>query len=222
MPALASSSSDVFFRVLAEVVFRSLEAAAYYNTNAKADNDHSSTQSSYSGSKKKRPRALTPEGKKVNFFFEVKFVSDEIETKGCLLQKKVSHRSYFPYFVDYPKSEYMHLWYNNQSLLELGKKYLSNVVLLKGQSENPIRVKQEAELYSCPKLKALPMNKCKWIKSEKIRIDDKSHKSKKQATVKMMNRAGELRGNHIAFITRVGKSMLGMQRISYEVFNCNL
>lgn len=218
--AYADQFADVFFRALGEVVFRSLLYSSFEKSWGTNNFGHDNTGSTASHTRKERPRALTPEGKKVNFFFEVKFVSNKEDVKSCKLQKTVYHRSYFPYFVSYPKKEYMDLWYNNQSLTELSKKNLANVVLIKGQSKNPLRVKQEADLYSCPKLKPLPLNECKWIKSEKIKIEDKSHRSKRQATVKMMNRTAKLKGNHIAFISRTGKSSLGMQKFSYEVFNC--
>ena len=220
MPSFAGDFGDIFVRVLGEVVFRSLFHSTFHSSWGNNNFGHDNTGSTAEYTRKQRPRLLTDQGKKVNFFFEVKFVLNKDEVKDCKLQKTVYHRSYFPYFIDYPKKEYMDLWYNNQSIKELSKKHLANVVLIKGQTKNPIRVKQEADLYSCPKLKPLQLNKCKWIRSEKMKIDDRSHLAKRQATVKMMNKAAAVKRNHIAFVNRTGKSSMGMQKFSYEVFNC--
>lgn len=219
----AGSGGEIFGRVAAELIFHLLfEIPLSQSLNKKFDYQSEPSLSTRHPRSKPRPRLLTDEGKKVNFLYSVKFVLDKDSVKSCKKQKTVHHRSYFPWIVDYPESQYMYLWYNNQTLKEKAKKHLANVVLIKGQEENPIRVKQEAELYICPKLKPINMNQCKWIQTEKIKIDDRSHLANKQATIKMMNRAAELKGNNIAFINRTGKSPMGMQKFQYEIYRCEL
>lgn len=220
--SMAGNFGDVFAQVLGEVIFRSLLHSTFESSWGAGNFGHNNTGSTANSISKQRPRALSEKGKLVNFLFSVKFVFDTKDLSKCTLQKTVHHRSYFPWLVKYPKKQYMDLWFNNQSIKELAKKNLSNVVHIKGQKSDPlIRTKQEADLYSCPKLKKIPLENCKWIKSDKIKLENKNHDASKQATVRMMNKVAELGGNNIAFITRTGKSSMGMQKFSYEVFKCN-
>lgn len=219
----AGGLGEVFGRVAGEIVFRlliELPIRAALNHSFKSLSIGSEEYSTKFPRDKPKLPVLTEKGKMVNFLFSVKFVLDVNEVKDCALQKVVHHRSFFPWFVNYPKEQYMNLWYNNQTIKELAKKNLANVVLLKGQEKNLIRVKQEAALYTCPKLKPISIKNCKWIKSENMKIANRSLVANKQATIKMMNKAADLKGNHIGFITRTGKSPMGMQKFSYEVLNC--